>query len=60
MRDGTGILDFTPEIEAATAPLWQKVKARVTPIEWRAYAPLIAEINRLKRERTRSSSRTTT
>src|SRR5580692_11173470 len=51
MADGSGILDFTPEIEAATAPLWEKVKRRVTPIEWRAYAPLIAEINRLKREK---------
>jgi quinolinate synthase len=51
MADGTMLLDFTPEVEAATAPLWQKVKSRVTPIEWRAHAPLIAEINRLKREK---------
>src|SRR6202046_1678595 len=51
MADGTGILDFTPQIEAATAPLWEKVKRRVTPIEWRAYAPLIAEINRLKKQK---------
>src|ERR1041384_4236241 len=43
--------DFTPAVEAATAPLWEKVKAKVTPIEWRRHAPLIAEINRLKRER---------
>jgi quinolinate synthase len=27
------------------------VKARVTPLEWRLHAPLIAEINRIKRER---------
>src|SRR6202789_3684744 len=51
MADGTGVLDFTPEIEAATAPLWEKVKSRVTPIEWRAHAPLIAAINQLKREK---------
>src|SRR3984885_16167877 len=51
MADGTGILDFTPEIEVATAPLWEKVKTRVTPIEWRAHAPLIAQIHRLKREK---------
>jgi quinolinate synthase len=51
MADGTTFLDFTPEIEAATAPLWEKVRTRVTPIEWRAHAPLIAEINRLKREK---------
>ena len=43
--------EFTPAIEAATAPVWDKVKAHVTPMEWRAHAPLIAEINRLKREK---------
>ena len=42
---------FTPEVEAATAPVWEKVKRHVTPMEWRAHAPLIAEINRLKREK---------
>jgi quinolinate synthase len=42
---------FTPEVEAVTAPVWAKVKSRVAPLEWRAHAPLIAEINRLKRER---------
>ena len=38
---------FTPEVEAATAPAWEKVKRLVTPIEWRLNAPLIAEINKL-------------
>ena len=42
---------FTPEIERATAPAWEKVKRQVTPFEWRLHAPLIAEINRLKREK---------
>jgi len=42
---------FTPEVEASTAPAWEKVKQHVTPIEWRLQAPLIAEINRLKREK---------
>ena len=51
MADGSMALDFTPEVEAATAPLWNRVKTRVTPIEWRAYAPLIAEINRLKKQK---------
>ncbi len=51
-RTGTSpSLPFTPEIEALTAPVWEKVQSRVTPFEWRAYAPLIAEINRLKREK---------
>jgi quinolinate synthase len=51
MADGSLTLEFTPEIEALTAPLWEKVRAQVTPIEWRMQAPLIAEINRLKREK---------
>jgi quinolinate synthase len=42
---------FTPEVEAATAPAWQKVQRHITPMEWRLQAPLIAEINRLKREK---------
>jgi quinolinate synthase len=42
---------FTPEVEALTAPVWEKVRGHVTPMEWRAQAPLIAEINRLKREK---------
>src|SRR5688572_26442195 len=41
---------FTPAVEATTAPAWEKVKHHVTPMEWRLQAPLIAEINRLKRE----------
>lgn len=44
-------LAFTPEIEAETASIWEKVKHHVTPLEWRTQAPLIAEINRLKREK---------
>src|SRR5579863_6326999 len=51
MADGTQPLAFTSDVEALTAPLWEKVKSRVTPIEWRVHAPLIAEINRLKREK---------
>ncbi|MDZ4372523.1 MAG: quinolinate synthase NadA [Phenylobacterium sp.] len=43
--------DFTPDVETATAPAWEKVKRHVTPMEWRLHAPLIAEINRLKREK---------
>ncbi len=42
---------FTPAVEAQTAPVWDKVKSRITPFEWRAHAPLIAEINRLKRKK---------
>jgi quinolinate synthase len=42
---------FTPEVDEATAPAWEKVKRHVTPFEWRLHAPLIAAINRLKREK---------
>ncbi len=42
---------FTPEVDKATLLLWEKVKGHVTPMEWRLQAPLIAEINRLKREK---------
>jgi quinolinate synthase len=49
MPDGSAAFAFTPAVEAATRPLWDKVKARVTPLEWRLQAPLIAAINDLKR-----------
>ena len=51
MADGSTAFAFTPDIEAETAHVWAKVKDKVTPIEWQFHAPLIAEINRLKRER---------
>ncbi|CAN5464705.1 quinolinate synthase NadA [soil metagenome] len=44
-------LAFTADVEAETAGMWDKVKHHVTPLEWRIHAPLIAEINRLKREK---------
>jgi len=50
MADGE-TFPFTPAIERETAAIWSKLKDRVTPIEWRFHAPMIAEINRLKRER---------
>src|SRR5579872_2837829 len=51
MADGFGEFAFTAEIELKTRPLWEKVKDRVTPLEWRVQAPLIAAINELKRSR---------
>jgi quinolinate synthase len=50
MADGTQFA-FTPEVERATHTLWNKVQKHVTPMEWRLQAPLITEINRLKREK---------
>src|ERR1700751_4936295 len=43
--------EFTPQVEAETAASWEKVKRHISPLEWRLHAPLIAEINRLKREK---------
>src|SRR3569833_2177344 len=58
MADGTALAQdslpafaFTAEVEALTAPIWARIKDKVTPIEWRFQAPLIAEINRLKAEK---------
>ncbi len=51
MPDGFAPLAFTPDVEAVTLPLWEKVRTKVTPIEWRGHAPLIAAINSLKREK---------
>ncbi len=43
-------LPYTPEVEAETAALYERV-ARVMPkAEWMTHAPYIAAINRLKRE----------
>src|SRR6185436_14923285 len=44
-------LAYTPEVAAATRELYAKVANVVPEIEWPAFAPLIAEINRLKKER---------
>jgi quinolinate synthase len=51
MADGFAPLQFTPTIEAETRPIWEKVKTRVTPLEWRFQAPLIAAINDLKKQK---------
>ncbi|MEL6372438.1 MAG: quinolinate synthase NadA [Pseudomonadota bacterium] len=44
-------LTFTDEVKAEMAPLYDKVKDVVTPLEWPVYAPLIKAINDLKKER---------
>jgi len=51
MADGSSHFTFTRAVESATATIWDKVSEHVTPLEWRLQAPLIAEINRLKREK---------
>jgi len=44
-------LAYTPEVAAATRELYAKVSNVIPEIEWPHFAPLIAEINRLKKER---------
>lgn len=50
MADTVAPLAFTPQIEAETAAIYARLKGKVSPIEWQLQAPLIAAINRLKRE----------
>lgn len=50
MLDNTAPLEFTPEIEAETAAIYARLKGKISPLEWSLQAPLIAAINRLKRE----------
>src|ERR1700742_2471510 len=44
-------LAYTPEVAKATAPLYAKVAHVIPEIEWPVFAPVIAEINRLKKEK---------
>lgn len=43
--------EYTPAIAAETAPLYDKVKRVVNPLDWATHAPYILEINRLKKEK---------
>jgi quinolinate synthase len=49
MADGSTALGFTGDVDAIAGKVWDKLRHHVTPLEWRLQAPLIAEINRLKR-----------
>ena len=44
-------LEWTPEVERATAHLYERVKNVIPPVEWPFMAPYIKAINELKRER---------
>ncbi|MCB1510807.1 MAG: quinolinate synthase NadA [Hyphomicrobiaceae bacterium] len=43
--------EFTPALAREMAPLYERVKEVITPLEWPHYAPLIKAINTLKKER---------
>src|SRR5580693_2554170 len=44
-------LEWTPEVERATAHLYEKVKTVISPVEWPFMAPYIKAINELKKTR---------
>ncbi len=46
-----GAFGLSKELAEETAPVWEKVKGLVTPLEWPEQARLISEINALKKER---------
>ena len=45
------LLPFTPEVARETDPIYERVRKVIPRFEWEMKAPLIAAINRLKRER---------
>ena len=44
-------LEWNAEVEVETAHLYERVKDHIPLIEWPVYAPYVAAINRLKKER---------
>jgi len=44
-------LKFTKAVEKETAPIYEHLKDRIPEIEWQFYAPLIRQINQLKKEK---------
>ncbi len=55
MQDQTTIdqetLEFTPEVERLTQPIFNRIKHVMPDVEWPIHAPTIAAINELKRTR---------
>jgi quinolinate synthase len=47
----TTAFEFTEEVAAATDHIYEKVKGSIPRFEWEMHAPLIAEINRIKKEK---------
>ena len=43
--------NFTPEVQNATAELYKGVEKVIPAVEWPFHAPLIHEINKLKKEK---------
>ena len=45
------VLDYTPEVAHATAPIYERLRAVIPEIEWPVHAPYVAAINELKAQR---------
>jgi quinolinate synthase len=45
------MLDFTPDVARATAPIYARLHRVIPEMEWGVHAPYVHEIARLKRER---------
>ncbi|MGH7341375.1 MAG: quinolinate synthase NadA [Candidatus Rokuibacteriota bacterium] len=43
--------EYTPAVAAATAPVYERVRKVIPPLEWPVHAPYIEAIERLKRQR---------
>jgi quinolinate synthase len=44
-------LDYSAEVAQATAPIYQKLREFIPELEWPVYAPYVAAINELKKQR---------
>ncbi len=44
-------LKFTKAVESETADVFERVKGKIAEVEWPFFAPLILQINKLKREK---------
>lgn len=51
LKKSGNLLAYTPEVAREMAPLYEKVKTVIPPVEWPAMAPLIKAINELKKQR---------
>jgi quinolinate synthase len=47
----TSKLEYTASVATAAAPLYDKVKRVIDPLDWSIHAPAILEINRLKKQK---------
>jgi quinolinate synthase len=45
------MLDYTPEVARATAPIFNRLRAVIPEMEWPIHAPYVAAINELKQRR---------